>query len=65
MTSLFRSVLRLFLFAAVVSCAVAETKRFTSTDNTTYVYDFVAAQDSQPTILLLHGFPSSRRDWHH
>lgn len=53
-----------FILAAVASCTLAETKRFTTPDNFTYVYDHVPAVNSQPTVLLLHGYPSSRRDWH-
>jgi soluble epoxide hydrolase/lipid-phosphate phosphatase len=40
------------------------TKQLTTLDGQTYVYDFVSAQNtSKPTLLLLHGYPSSRHDW--
>lgn len=58
------SLRRLLLLATVAAGAVAKTKRFTTQDNYTYIYDHIAAQSSQPTVLLLHGFPSSRGDWH-
>ncbi|MCJ1315864.1 hypothetical protein MMC15_001184, partial [Xylographa vitiligo] len=34
-------------------------------DGTSYAYVHVAASDSKPTFLLLHGFPSSSYDWRH
>ena len=35
-------------------------------DDTTYAYVYVPASDPQrPTVLLLHGFPSSSWDWRH
>lgn len=69
MTSNFSvSVLKLrslaFLLLTVASRAVAETKQFTTSDDTLYTYDFVPAEDSQPTIFFVHGFPSGRQDWH-
>lgn len=42
------------------------TKEFTTLDGYTYTYDFVSAKNaSKPTLLLLHGYPSSRHDWNH
>ncbi|CAI6229878.1 unnamed protein product [Periconia digitata] len=42
------------------------TKSLTTKAGYTYTYDFAPAQNaSKPTILLLHGYPSSRRDWQH
>lgn len=38
-------------------------KRFTTYDGNTYAYDYVPAQNDQPTVLLLHGYPASRNDW--
>ena len=57
------SLLQLLLLGLVAPSALAETKHFTTPDNYTYVYDYFPAQASQPTVLLLHGFPSSRHDW--
>lgn len=34
-------------------------------DGTNYGYVYVPAQPSKPTLLLLHGFPSSSYDWRH
>ncbi|MCJ1387184.1 hypothetical protein MMC18_000024 [Xylographa bjoerkii] len=34
-------------------------------DDTSYAYVHLAASDSKPTFLLLHGFPSSSYDWRH
>jgi len=34
-------------------------------DGTKYAYVYVPAKDSKPTMLLLHGFPSSSYDWRH
>ncbi|KAF7547084.1 hypothetical protein G7046_g9121 [Stylonectria norvegica] len=42
---------------------MAETKHFTTADKYTYAYDYIPAKHFQPTVLLVHGFPSSRRDW--
>jgi pimeloyl-ACP methyl ester carboxylesterase len=42
------------------------TKTLTTLDGQTYVYDYAVAQNtSKPTVLLLHGYPSSRHDWKH
>jgi pimeloyl-ACP methyl ester carboxylesterase len=42
------------------------TKEFTTLDGRTYIYDFVSAKSAaKPTLLLLHGYPSSRHDWDH
>lgn len=50
---------------ALVSLANAETKQFKTPDGISYTYDHVPAQNSQPTVLFVHGFPSGRQDWHH
>ncbi|KAI3329101.1 alpha/beta-hydrolase [Xylariaceae sp. AK1471] len=55
----------------VASCATgcnqsSITKTLTTLDGQTYVYDYAAATNaSKPTLLLLHGYPSSRLDWLH
>ncbi|CAG9990266.1 unnamed protein product [Clonostachys byssicola] len=36
---------------------------FTTTDGTTYAYDFNPASGSNTTFLFLHGYPSSHKDW--
>lgn len=53
----------LLLLHGVVGFVFAETKQFTTTDGLSYTYDYVPANDSQPTILFLHGFPSGRHHW--
>jgi soluble epoxide hydrolase/lipid-phosphate phosphatase len=64
--------LRFMMFYQVVLVALAITAsaasaavrtQFTTRDGTTYVYDYAAAQHFKPTVLLLHGYPSSRQDW--
>lgn len=46
--------------------ARGETKRLTTGDGTTYVYSYSpAVKETLPTLLLLHGYPSSRHDWRH
>ncbi|KAK2591164.1 hypothetical protein QQS21_011140 [Conoideocrella luteorostrata] len=42
---------------------LAKTKKFVTPDKYTWVYDYIPAKPTQPTVLLLHGFPASRRDW--
>ncbi|KAH7024645.1 Alpha/Beta hydrolase protein [Microdochium trichocladiopsis] len=42
----------------------ALTKYFTTTTGTSYAYDYVPATGGRSTLLLLHGFPSTRADWH-
>lgn len=51
--------------AAAVSFASAETKQFTAPDGCSYTYDYTPADASQPTFLLIHGYPSGRHDWRH
>ena len=41
------------------------SKLVTLRDETKYAYVHVAASDSKPTFLLLHGFPSASYDWRH
>ncbi|CAG9939830.1 unnamed protein product [Clonostachys rosea f. rosea IK726] len=38
---------------------------FTTIDGKKYAYDYKPAQQSKPTFLFLHGYPSSRKDWEH
>ena len=47
----------------MLSPVLAETKRFTTSDNHTYAYDYVPAQGTQSTVLLIHGFPAGRNVW--
>jgi soluble epoxide hydrolase / lipid-phosphate phosphatase len=44
-------------------CSNGTVKYFTTLDGSRYAYDFHPPQGSNKTLLLLHGFPSSRRDW--
>ena len=39
-------------------------KDFTTSRGYKYHYYFVPAQDSKPTLLFCHGFPSTAQDWH-
>ncbi|KII93214.1 hypothetical protein PLICRDRAFT_101285 [Plicaturopsis crispa FD-325 SS-3] len=39
-------------------------KDHTTTRGLTYHYYFSPAKDSQPTVIFLHGFPSTSADWH-
>ena len=54
---------RLLTLALATFSALAETKQFTRSDNYTYAYDYIPAQDNKPTVFLVHGFPSWRGDW--
>lgn len=36
---------------------------FTTTDGDKYAYKFIPAQGENETFLLLHGYPSSHKDW--
>ncbi|KXJ85868.1 Alpha/Beta hydrolase protein [Microdochium bolleyi] len=47
--------------AAPTTC----TKHFTTEAGTTYTYDYLPAKGGNSTVLFLHGFPSTRDDWHH
>ena len=47
------------------AASIVSTKRFTTRDYSTYVYDYAAAQDSKPTVLFIHGYPMARQDWHY
>lgn len=53
--------------ALVASAAgrTVSTKKFTMTDGTTYTYDLAppSTNGSLPTVLFVHGFPSTRHDW--
>ena len=60
---MFYLVVLIALAITASAASAAARKRFTTYDGTTYVYDYAAAQDSRPTVLLLHGYPSSRQDW--
>ena len=40
-------------------------KVFTTSREAGYSYFFSPAQPSKPTLLFLHGFPSTARDWRH
>lgn len=41
------------------------TKNINLRDGTTYGYVRVAATADKPTLLFLHGYPSSSYDWHY
>jgi len=40
-------------------------KTHTTTRGLKYNYFISPAKDAQPTLLFLHGFPSTSRDWQH
>ena len=52
-------------FAAMASAAPVDSDRksLAVTGGYTYSYHFSSAKGSNPTFLLLHGFPSSSYDW--
>lgn len=45
--------------------SLVKTKEFTTTDGTQYVYDYAPATAGKSTVLLLHGFPATRHEWHY
>ncbi|CAI6091024.1 unnamed protein product [Clonostachys chloroleuca] len=49
------------------AAASLQTKYLTTRDGSTYVYDYIPAsgEPNNTTVLLLHGYPSSRHDWRH
>ncbi|KAK8058861.1 hypothetical protein PG994_009309 [Apiospora phragmitis] len=50
--------------AALTAAAGGEAKRLTTGDGTNYVSTYSpAVNETLPTFLLLHGYPSSRHDW--
>lgn len=53
------------VLALAVSVAAITTKQFTTTDGTTYTYEYAPSRNGFPTVLLIHGFPSTRSDWDH
>jgi soluble epoxide hydrolase/lipid-phosphate phosphatase len=53
----------LMLAIAISPVLGSVTKNFTTRGGVNYVYDYIPAQDSKPTLLLIHGYPSSRYDW--
>lgn len=40
-------------------------KVFTTSREVKYSYFFSSAKSPKPTLLFLHGFPSTARDWRH
>lgn len=54
----------LFFVAGSIATKV-ETKRLTTCDGTKYTYDHVPAVGTNRTVLLLHGYPSTRNSWQH
>lgn len=57
------------LFQLAIVSATGYKPSFTKktlqvTNCTQYAYIYEKAQDSKPTFLLLHGFPSSSQGWH-
>ena len=44
--------------------APSHAKTFTVSDGTKYGYISIQAQPSKPTLLFLHGYPSSSYHWH-
>lgn len=58
------------LSSLAMALATLQTKYLTTRDGTNYVYDYIparkcAANSTSTTVLLLHGYPSTRHDWHH
>ena len=48
-----------------LSCFPNTSKHIQLGDGTGYAYVYIAASTYKPTLLLLHGFPSSSYDWRH
>ncbi|KAH7303967.1 Alpha/Beta hydrolase protein [Stachybotrys elegans] len=55
----------LFWFGAVAESSKLQTKNFTTSNGLRYVYDYLPPAGENATVLLLHGFPSTRYDWRH
>lgn len=55
--------LKLAAFALKPIMAFLPKKKLTVNNSTTYAYVSNLAEESKPTFLLLHGFPSSSYDW--
>lgn len=55
--------INVFLAASLPLISALESRIFSSYDGTTYVYDYVPAHGDNSTFLLLHGFPSTRKEW--
>lgn len=53
----------LLLAASLPLISALESRIFSSYDGTTYVYDYVPARGDNSTFFLLHGFPSTRKEW--
>jgi pimeloyl-ACP methyl ester carboxylesterase len=58
------ALLGLLVSFTLATCNDVTTKRITTQDGTGYTYDYVPAQQGKSTLLLIHGFPSTRHDWH-
>ncbi|KAM0458640.1 hypothetical protein ACHAPV_006032 [Trichoderma viride] len=56
-------VINLLLAVSLPLISALESRIFSSYDGTTYVYDYVPARGDNSTFLLLHGFPSTRKEW--
>lgn len=52
-----------FLFVSSVMGCNSTLSYYTTTDGATYAYTYTPAQGSNATYLLLHGYPSSHKDW--
>ncbi|KAL1662878.1 Alpha/Beta hydrolase protein [Schizophyllum commune] len=49
-----------------MSFSIATTsKEFTTSRGIKYAYHYAAPQAGKPTLLFLHGFPSTAHDWHY
>lgn len=48
-----------------LSCFPDLGKQVKLNDGVNYAYVYAVASGSEPTFLLLHGFPSSSYDWRH
>lgn len=53
----------LLLAVSLPFVSALDSRIFSSCDGTTYVYDYVPAQGDNSTFLLLHGYPSTRKEW--
>lgn len=61
-----RLLLPLLFFSANLALGQNSTmSTYTTTDDATYAYTFTPAHGSNATFLLLHGYPSTHKDWKH
>lgn len=53
------------LSASASACQNSTLNSYTTTDGATYAYSYTPPQGTNSTYLLLHGYPTSHKDWEH